>query len=190
MIRPVTPDDAAAIVEIYAPIVRDTIMSFEVEPPTVDEMRGRIAGTIALYPWLVFDRGRVDGYAYAGPHRLRYGYRPSVEVSAYVREDARGRGIARSLYRALFSILEAQGFHRAFAGVGLPNDASNALHRSCGFEPVGVFRAVGYKLGKWVDTMWWQRDLNRSEAPPEIRAFGEIDEPRLLAACAASTETV
>jgi len=125
MIRCVRPDDAEAIAAIYAPIVERTMISFEEVAPSADEIRARIEQIAKIWPWLVYDDGGgVLGYVYASQHRARAAYRWSVDVSAYVREDARGRGLARSLYEALFRVLAAQGYHRAFAGIGLPNDAS------------------------------------------------------------------
>jgi phosphinothricin acetyltransferase len=176
VIRVATAHDAVAVAEIYAPIVATTPVSFEEDVPSADEMRGRILKTLETYPWLVWDTGTIGGYAYATTHRARPAYRWSVEVSAYVREDARGGGIATSLYSALFRILRAQGFHRAFAGIALPNDASAALHSACGFEPIGIFRDIGYKLGSWHDTQWWQRDLgNDGEAPREPTPLARLD---------------
>ncbi len=138
--------DAAAIAAIYAPIVEDTIISFEEIAPSADEMRSRIEDISATFPWLVAERaGRLLGYAYASRHNERAGYRWSVNVSAYVDAAARRGGVASSLYRALFALLEAQGFHRAFAGITLPNDASVGLHRSLGFELVGIYPEVGFK---------------------------------------------
>lgn len=175
MIRLATAGDAAAVAEIYAPIVVRTPISFEEEVPDAAEMRGRIRKTLETYPWLVWDSRPIAGYAYATVHRARPGYRWSVEVSAYVREEMRGRRIARSLYAALFRILRAQGFHRAFAGIALPNDASVALHRNCGFEPIGVFHEIGYKLGSWHDTQWWQRDIGDGVAPKEATPLPLLD---------------
>lgn len=166
MIRLATANDAAAVAAIYAPIVACTPASFEEAVPDVGEMRHRIEKTLEMYPWLVWDDSGVAGYAYASAHRPRAAYRWSVEVSAYVAQEARGRGIGGSLYGALFRILDAQGFHRAFAGITLPNDVSIALHRGCGFETVGVFREVGYKLGAWRDTHWCQRDVGEPGGEP------------------------
>ena len=99
------------------------------------------------------------GYAYATPHRAREAYRYSVETSVYIDDVYRGKGIGRSLYEALFSSLNTLGYHNAYAGITVPNPASIALHKSLGFEPVGVFREVGYKLDKWHDVSWWQRGI-------------------------------
>ena len=176
-LRLATADDAAGILEIYAPVVRDTAISFEIEPPSIAEMRERITSTLQMYPWLVAEReGRVAGYAYASAHRDRKAYQWSVDVSCYVRTGSRGQGIGKWLYRALFAILERQGFHAAFAGIALPNAASEALHASVGFTRVGVYREVGYKSGAWRDTAWYQRTLGaptrEPEAPRPLHALG------------------
>ncbi len=151
--------DSAPIAEIYAPIVARTTISFEIEPPDATEIARRIVTGTAQWPWLVADDGVVAGYAYASQHRARAAYRWSVDVSVYVAERARRTGVGRRLYRALFAILGEQGYYGAFAGVTLPNEASQALHRAMGFIPVGVYRNVGYKLGAWHDVAWWQYTL-------------------------------
>ena len=169
-IRPATPEDAAAILAIYAPIVRETAISFEVEPPTLAEMAERIAQTLRHLPWLVCDRqGEVLGYVYASTHRARAAYQWSVDVTVYIQQEARRTGIGRALYTALFELLAGQVFFQCFAGITLPNPASVGLHESLGFQPIGVYRSVGYKLGAWHDVGWWQRDLQpgqRSPVPP------------------------
>lgn len=167
-IRLATGGDAGQIAEIYAPIVRDTIISFEVEPPTADEMRRRIENTLERLPWLVCERrGRVAGYAYAGEHSPRAAYRWSVDVSAYVHEGERRTGVGRALYRSLFAVLTLQGFYNAYAGITLPNPASVGLHEAVGFRPVGVYRGVGYKLGAWHDVGWWELSLQERVAAPD-----------------------
>jgi phosphinothricin acetyltransferase len=169
MIRLATPSDAAQVAAIYAPAVTDSIISFELEPPDAAEMARRVATTLARTPWLVCERdGAVLGYAYASAHRERAAYRWSVDVSAYVRADARRLGVARALYASLFALLARQGLRNAYAGIALPNDASVALHRAAGFTPVGVYRGVGYKLGAWHDVAWFERPLlPRVADPPE-----------------------
>lgn len=166
-IRLATGQDAAQIAEIYAPIVQNTVISFEVEAPTPVEMHHRIENTLERFPWLVHvRRGRVVGYAYAGEHSPRAAYRWSVAVSAYVRESERRRGVARALYTSLFAALVLQGFYNAYAGITLPNPASVGLHEALGFRPVGIYRGVGYKLGAWHDVGWWQMSLQERVAAP------------------------
>ena len=172
-IRVAVPGDAAAIHAIYAPIVEGTVISFELEVPTVGEMHDRIVATLRRFPWLVSedDRGRVDGYVYASRHRERAAYQWSVDVTAYVREDARGRGVGKRLYTRLFEALPKLGYHQAFAGIALPNAASIALHESVGFEALGIYRNVGFKLGAWHDVGWWQRSLQPLRMPAEPLPF-------------------
>ncbi|HUY10913.1 MAG TPA: arsinothricin resistance N-acetyltransferase ArsN1 family B [Candidatus Dormibacteraeota bacterium] len=158
-IRQVCRDDAEAIAEIYAPIVCETTISFEEVPPDASEIAKRIASITATHPWLVAVDGSLIGYAYAKEFRARAAYRWSVECSVYVREGARGHGVGGALYCALFERLRSAEVHAVFTGIALPNDASIALHRSRGFEPVGIYREVGYKFDRWIDTSWWQRRL-------------------------------
>jgi phosphinothricin acetyltransferase len=160
--------DAEAIAAIYTPIVERTHISFEERVPDVQEMRRRIAAHAGKYPWLVaIENGTLLGYAYAGAHRSRAAYRWSVDASVYVAEHARGHGIAKALYTELFERLKRQRFRNVFAGIALPNDPSIALHRSFGFTHVGVYRSVGYKLGAWRDTSWWQLRLTDDTAAPD-----------------------
>jgi len=159
--RPATPADAGALAAIYAPIVRETAISFELDPPDAAQMARRIDKTLATLPWLVATdaAGTVTGYAYASPHRERPAYRWSVDVSAYVHANHRGQGVGRALYDALLADLRQRGYWQAFAGIALPNTASIALHEAAGFGHIGTYRSVGYKLGAWHDVGWWQRPL-------------------------------
>jgi L-amino acid N-acyltransferase YncA len=167
-IRNANHDDAAAIHAIYAPIVSDTVISFETDVPSVDEMASRIHHIQQQFPWLVgvSDQGEVLGYVYASKFRERAAYQWTVEVTAYVHENARGQGVARRLYGALFERLVAQGYFQAIATITLPNPASVALHESMGFKPAGLFHAVGHKLGVWRDVGYWQKALQHGGAAP------------------------
>lgn len=162
--------DAPGIHEIYAPIVAETAISFELEVPSIDELAQRVTTLLERYPWLVAeDGGRVTGYAYGSAHRSRAAYGWSTDASLYVHPDAHRQGLGRALYAALFDLLGRQGFTQVFAGIALPNAASEGLHEAVGFTPVGVYRAVGWKLGRWHDVAWWQRPLH-PPTPPEPRA--------------------
>jgi L-amino acid N-acyltransferase YncA len=160
MVRDATAADAAACAAIYAPYVTDTAISFELEPPTVEEMAARIEAALRTHAWLVAEAdGRVVGYAYAGPFKSRAAYRWSCEVSVYLERGSRRRGLGRALYAALFERLTELGYRTAVAGMTLPNEASAGLHRAMGFEPVGVYREIGFKHGAWRDVAWTQRTL-------------------------------
>jgi phosphinothricin acetyltransferase len=167
-IRPATGSDAAGILDIYAPIVRATVISFEFAPPDLTEMQQRIEDTLVRFPWLVcVDEGQILGYAYAGQHRTREAYQWSVDVSVYVHAQARRSGVGTSLYTSLFQVLTLQGFYNAYAGITLPNPASVGLHESLGFQLIGVYRSAGYKFGAWHDTGWWQRALRAHRVSPD-----------------------
>ena len=158
---------AAAIADIYRPIVESTAISFETVPPGPEEMARRIVETTRDHPWLVCEvGGRVAGYAYATKHRVRSAYRWSVDTSVYVDEACRQGGVGRGLYASLFAILAAQGYFNAYAGIALPNAASVGLHEAVGFTKIGVYQRVGYKFGEWRDVGWWQLELRAHEASP------------------------
>ena len=164
-IRLAAETDAEAMLAIYAPVVRETAISFELEPPSVEEFRSRIRSTLARTPWLVCEiDGDVAGYAYAGPLRTRAAYQWSVEVTVYVHADYRRLGVGSAVYTSLFECLRLQGYMNAYGGIALPNPGSIGLHESMGFFHVGTYRNVGYKLGAWHDVGWWQLELM---SPPD-----------------------
>jgi phosphinothricin acetyltransferase len=160
-LRAASPGDAAAVAAIYAPYVTDSTVTFETEPPTAQEMRGRMEAVAGRFPWLVAEEadGSLAGYAYACPFRARAAYRFAVETTVYLRPEASGRGLGARLYGPLLTALERQGFTQAIAAVALPNDASVALHERLGFGHAGTYAQVGYKLGRWLDVGLWQRPL-------------------------------
>jgi phosphinothricin acetyltransferase len=166
-IRDATEADASACAAIYEPYVRDTCISFEVEPPATAEMAQRIADSSARHAWLVAsDGGRIIGYAYGRPFAARASYRWSCETSVYVEQGRRRTGAGRALYGALLARLERRGYLRVFAGIALPNEESIGLHSALGFETAGVFRGVGYKDGQWHDVAWMQRSIGTASQPP------------------------
>ena len=160
--------DASAVRAIYAPIVKDTAISFEYGPPTVGEMRDRIGQITRHHPFLVLETGKkVLGYAYATAHRKREAYRWAVEVSVFVDQQHRRFGIGRALYNSLLHALRLQGFCQAFAIITIPNPPSIAFHESLGFSHVATFKNIGYKLGFWRDTGWWRLELQERPVRPE-----------------------
>lgn len=160
--------DTPAILEIYRPIVRETTISFEVDPPGLIEMQERIAKALLHFPWLVCEsEGTVVGYAYGGPYRSRIAYQWSVELSVYVHEAYRKQGVARGLYTSLMALLTHQGFVNAYCGVTLPNEASENLHASMGFNPIGTYEKVGFKMGQWHSVKWWSQPLSDHPVSPE-----------------------
>jgi L-amino acid N-acyltransferase YncA len=172
VIRPATVSDASAMLAIYAPIVRETAISFELDPPGLAAFEARVSKYSAGWAWLVAElNGETLGYAYGSPHRERAAYRWSTETSAYVALGARKQGVGTRLYQALLAVLGDRGYCNAYAGVTLPNEASVALHRSVGFSPIGTFPAVGRKFNKWHDVAWFYRGLR--QLPPEEEVEGE-----------------
>ena len=164
MIRQATSDDAAAIAAIYAPLVRDTIVSFEEEAPSAEEMAERIA---ASHTWLVAEEdGEVVGYAYAARFHPRAAYRWSAEVSIYLAPEARGRGIGKRLVADLLDRLRAMGFVNAFGGTALPNPASERLLEAFGFKQVALWENAGFKFDAWHDVSWRQLTLQEPTVPP------------------------
>jgi phosphinothricin acetyltransferase len=165
-IRQAAESDAPALLKIYAPYVESTAVSFEAVVPGVEEFAARIAKSLSRWQYLVAERdGEIAGYAYGSVHRERAAYRYSVEVSAYLDPRFHRQGIGSALYRRLFDDLSAMGYCTAFAGITLPNEASVGLHRSVGFQHIGVFERIGWKFDRWHDVAWMQRTL-RDGAPP------------------------
>jgi L-amino acid N-acyltransferase YncA len=166
--RLATAADAEQVARIYAPFCTDSAISFEVAPPTADEMRDRIVKALRGYPWLLCEYGtEVLGYVYAGPYSERAAYGWSAMTSVYIRRDQHRTGIGAGLYTSLFRILRLQGYCNAVAGITLPNAASVGLHRSFGFESVGVYPKIGYKLGAWHDVEYLQLRLNPEDGEPK-----------------------
>jgi L-amino acid N-acyltransferase YncA len=161
-IRAALPTDVASIQSIYAHHVSHGLGTFETVPPDLHEMASRHAQiTAAGFPYLVaVDAGAVVGYAYANQFRTRAAYRYTVEDSVYIAPDAHRRGIGKALLAELVARCSAQGLHQMLAVIGdSGNVGSIAVHRACGFEDVGVMKAVGRKFDRWVDVVLMQRAL-------------------------------
>jgi len=166
-IRPATPDDIAAITRIYAAAVGHGTATFEIEPPEAAEMARRQHALLAKnYPYVVAERsGVIAGYAYAGPYHLRPAYRWSVEDSIYIAPEFHRQGLGRLLLARLIADAEARGFRQMIGVIGdSANTASIALHAAAGFRLVGTLQSVGYKHGRWLDTVVMQRPLGEAAA--------------------------
>jgi phosphinothricin acetyltransferase len=157
MIRPATPHDAQAIVEIYNPYIRDTTITFEEATLTEEEMALRIEKVTATYPWLVWEEdGRILGYAYGSTWRTRNAYRFAVESALYVAQGQHRKGIGLKLYQALIVELRQRGFHSVLGCLALPNEPSVTIHEKLGFTKVGHMREAGWKFERWVDVGFWE----------------------------------
>jgi L-amino acid N-acyltransferase YncA len=177
-IRLVTETDVNGILEIYKPYVINTAITFEYEVPSPDEYLQRIKTNTTEYPWLVcLQDGKIVGYTYAGKHRYRKAYQWSPESTIYLDSEIHGRGIARILYETLFSILRLQGYFNVYAAAILENDRSVFFHRALGFEEIGIFKKVGYKLGNWHDTAWFQLTLAaHTDNPTNPKKINDVTE--------------
>jgi L-amino acid N-acyltransferase YncA len=161
IIRPAAEEDLSGIAAIYNHEVANSIATFDLEPPTLDYWHLRLAGQHPGDHLLVAVDTDEDviGYAYSWSYRPRPAYGLTRETSIYLDPSVRGRGIGRLLYPALLDAMAHSGVHTAVALVALPNRASAALHKACGFEHVGTMREVGYKFDQWVDVEWYQKLL-------------------------------
>ena len=159
---PASPDDIKAITNIYGYHVLHGRASFETEPPSRAEMTARIDSLLAAdYPVLVAESdGAVCGYAYAGPHKTRHGYRLTVEDSIYLHHEAMRRGIGSQLLMALIAAAKTRGYHQMMAVIGDSANASSIeLHRAHGFRHIGTAREIGFKFGEYLDVVYMQLSL-------------------------------
>lgn len=180
--------DAEALLAIYAPYVRETAISFEVEVPTLATFRRRITGTLARYPFLVAEAdGEILGYAYTGPFVGRAAYDRAAEVSIYVRQDAHGQGVGRALYEALEEVSRAQHIINLEACIGVPSGAdddylthnSADFHAHMGYRLVGRFERCGYKFGRWYDMIWMEKIIGEHvDDPAPVVPFSKLKNNR------------
>lgn len=167
-VRTATPQDASALLEIYAPYVENTLITFEYDVPSPDEFRQRIISTLERYPYLVAQEGEsLLGYAYASAFHKRAAYSWSAETSIYVKEDCHHKGVGRILYSALEETLARQHVCNLCACISYPNPESIAFHESFGYHMAAHFTASGFKAGKWQDMVWMEKELCFHKIPPE-----------------------
>ena len=190
-IRPATPDDAEALLSIYAPYVEQTAITFEYEVPSVEEFRDRIVHTLKLYPYLVAQREtstnsdastEIVGYAYAGPLHARAAYAWSVETSIYVKKSEKKSGIGKALYSALEKVLAAQNITNVNACIASPetddeylNHNSIQFHQHLGYSMIGEFHKCAYKFGRWYNMVWMEKIIaDHPDRQPDVIPFAQI----------------
>ena len=172
-IRTASIGDAPALLDIYSYYVEHTAVTFEYEPPTLDEFRGRIASALPRYPYLVICRGEdILGFAFAHAFRERPAYDYSVETTIYIRSDLRRLGLGRMIYTALEDELRRMGVTNMYACVGLAetedeylSNASPDFHKRMGFKTIGMFRNCGYKFGRWYSMIWMEKIIGEYLSP-------------------------
>lgn len=166
-IRPATVRDVPRILEIYAPYIENTAISFEYTVPTLEEFTRRFMKITAQFPWLVWEEnGVVLGYAYGSLPFERAAYQWCASASVYLCEEACGKGIGKKLYAELERLLQKQGYRKVYAVITTANEASVAFHRAVGYRHTATMPDCGYKFGKWYGTVWMEKELNDWDAPP------------------------
>lgn len=182
-IRIAVPGDAEALLQIYAPYIRETAVTFEYAVPSAEEFRERILHTLEKYPYLVAEQeGEPVGYAYAGPFHTRAAYERGVETTVYIRKDRRRRGLGRELYEALEKVLAYQNILNLNACIAYPETEDEYLTRDSarfhvrqGFLQAGRFHKCGFKFGRWYDMIWMEKHIGEHTAhPAAVRWFGDV----------------
>lgn len=175
-IRLAVESDCMEMLEIYAPFVKNTTVSFEYDVPSINEFLNRIVEVQKKYPWLVCEiDNRIVGYAYASPFNKRAAYDWSVDYSIYINTDYHGKRIGTALYTCLTELLKLQGFYNAFAGISSSNIKSESFHKSFGFKTIGTYHSAGYKFNNWYDVQWFEYKITEvNNSPDKIRTIDEI----------------
>lgn len=169
-------NDAEEILKIYAPYVRDTIITFEYEVPTILEFRERIKNTLENYPYIVcLIDNKIIGYAYAGKHKERAAYMWNVELSIYLNKEYTKHGIGKVLYKAILDILKMQNIQNVYGVVTSNNISSEKFHEDFGFNKLGIFHKTGYKFNKWHDVTWYEKNIGGYGKPKEFISIKEIN---------------
>lgn len=166
-IRFATVQDVPAMLALYQPYIEHTAITFEYDVPSISSFRQRFVDITAVCPWLVWEEhGEILGYAYGAPAFERKAYAWCADLSVYLKESAKGRGIGRALYTKLEQLLEAQGYRVLYALVTTANAPSIAFHKALGYREVASFPHCGFKLGQWHGVIWLEKDVG-PDTPPE-----------------------
>lgn len=168
-IRLAKKSDAAALLAIYAPYVENTAITFEYEVPTIEDFANRIEKTLRKHPYLVAEEdGLILGYAYASTYYARAAYDWAVELSVYVSQDTRGKGVGSKHYDELEGLLDQMGYMHFLACISLPNEDSLAFHAKRGYQQVAHFPKISYKFERWHDIVWLQKSLDKQAGPIKL----------------------
>ena len=188
-IRFATPQDAPVLLQIYEYYITHTTVTFELTTPSVEDFAQRITNTLRSYPYLVYEvDGVVVGYAYASPYHERIAYRFSVDVSIYFAHTFATHGRGHTLYRRLFTLLQAQGYHNAYACCTKNNERSLRFHKKMDFVQNAIFHNAGYKFDEWLDVVWLEKCLLPPTTPHPILPLADLPAP-LLSPCAVPPPT-
>lgn len=182
-IRLAQPTDVPQILDIYAPYVRDTAISFEYTVPTLEEFSQRFSGITAWFPWLVWEEdGRLLGYAYGSLPFERAAYQWCAEASIYLRPEAQGKGIGKALYHVLEALLTRQGYRKVYTIITTANAPSIAFHEAVGYRHTATMPDCGFKLGAWYGTVWMEKILDSTDIPenPPVSINSIVDIDRIL----------
>ena len=176
MIRLATVSDSKDILDIYAPFIEETTISFETEVPAIDEFSHRIETILKQYPFLVYEfENKIVGYAYASRHKERAAYAYNADVSVYFLPEYHGSGKAYSLYHCLFLLLDKLGYKNAYAGCAEPNIKTRKFHEKFGFKLIGTCHKTGFKFGKWHDVSWFEKTISEHDGNPgRVMPMSEI----------------
>ena len=177
-IRTVQLSDAEAILQVYAPFITDTCISFEYVVPSVEEFAQRIASISAEYPYIVLEEdGEIVGYAYSHRYLERVAYSWDVEVTIYLAPKVQGKGLGVILYDALEKLMALQNIKNLYSCITGDNVHSIEMHRSMGYELIGTFPKAGFKLDRWLDVVWMAKTIGEKEnAPLPLVPFAEVEE--------------
>ena len=179
-IRTARSKDAIELLEIYAPYVRETAVTYEYTVPSKEEFASRIRHTMEKYPYLVAEKdGEILGYAYAGAFHPRAAYAWDAEMSIYIKKDRKRSGIGKTLYEALEKLLAEQNILNVYACIACPEEEDEYLtkdsirfHERMGYRIVGEFRECAYKFGRWYGMVWMEKRIGKRTADPaEVKSF-------------------
>lgn len=181
VIRYANPSDSDGILEVYRPYVTDTTITYEYEVPTKEEFYNRTCNIIKKFPYLVCeDQGTIVGYVYASTFRERAAYQWAVEISVYVKQEYQGAGIATHLYNHILKLLEKQGFYKVYAVIDVPNEKSESFHKKFGFKETAMLTKTAYKMGKWCDIKYYEKELREYDSEPtSVKPFNQRDSGKI-----------